>query len=213
MSQAEVRKKNKVKYGLKNVYYALLLSEPGEPITYGAPKSWPGAVSIKFKAEGGTNKFYADDVTYYTSISNNGYSGDFESAMVPDDFRQEVMGDEADASGVLIENSKAIPKPFALMFEFDGDVNAIRHVLYNCKMSRPGLESKTAEDKIDVQTDSGEIAADPLLDPVTGKMIVHGKTGPNTTKDVYDSWYTKVHTPSDGIAPVVGTAIVGSTKI
>lgn len=213
MNQAEVRKKNKVKYGLKNVHYAPLLSEPGDPITYGGVKPWPGAVSIKFKAEGGTNKFHADDVTYYTSISNNGYSGDFESAMVPDEFRQEVMGDEADANGVLIENSEAVPKSFALLFEFDGDVNAIRHVLYNCKMSRPGLESKTAEDKIDVQTDSGEIAADPLLDPTVGKMIVHGKTGLNTTKDVYDSWYTKVHTPSDGTTPTVGTAIVGSTKV
>lgn len=213
MTKAEVKKKNKVKYGLKNVYWAMMLSEPGEPILYDTPQSWPGAVSIKFKAEGGTNKFHADDVTYYTSISNNGYSGDFESAMVPDDFRVGVMGDEMDANGVIIENSNAVPKAFALLFEFDGDVNAIRHVLYNCKMSRPGLESKTTEDKVDPQTDSGEIAADPLYDPVVDKMIVHGKTGANTSKDVYDSWYKKVHTPSDGTIPTVGAALVGSAKI
>lgn len=34
----------------------------------------------------------------------------------------------------------------ALLFEFDGDQRHIRHVLYNCSVSRPGIEGKTNEE-------------------------------------------------------------------
>ena len=76
---------NKVQYGLKNVHYASVTVGTNS-VTYGSPKAWPGAVSINLSAEGDTNDFYADNVKYFTAIANNGYNGDFESAMIPEDF-------------------------------------------------------------------------------------------------------------------------------
>ena len=48
-----------------------------------------------------------------------------------------------DANGVLIENAQVELESFALLFEFDSDQRHIRHVLYNCAASRPGIEGKT----------------------------------------------------------------------
>lgn len=198
--------KNKVKFGLKNVHYAkLTIGEDGTP-TYATPKPWPGAVSLGLDAEGSTKSFYADDMAYYVSVANNGYSGDFESALVPDEFREEIMGEVKDADGVQIEDSSIQPAAFALLFEFEGDKYAIRHVLYNCKMTRPSIESETTEDSVEPKAEKGTITVSPLVlpEPITigtGETaktistIVKGKTTADTTTDVYQRWYDAVYLP------------------
>ena len=77
---------NKIKYGIKNVYYAICTLAPNGSATYATPKALPGAVSISLDQQGDTNKFYADNIVYYTSVANNGYEGDLEVAMLTDDF-------------------------------------------------------------------------------------------------------------------------------
>ena len=44
-----------------------------------------------------------------------------------------------------MENANSETAAFALLFEFDGDIRKIRHVLYNCSASRPKIEGKTNE--------------------------------------------------------------------
>ena len=143
---------NKVQYGLKNVHYAKLTVTTTGAITYGTPVAWPGAVSLSLDAEGDVSNVFADDVIYFTAVANNGYSGDFESAMIPDSFRTDIMGETVTTDGVYVENSNTQPEAFALLFEFNGDQNATKYALYNCKMTRPGIESSTKEDGIEVQT-------------------------------------------------------------
>lgn len=198
---------NKIKYGIRNVHYAkLTIGEDGTLISYGSPKPWPGAVSLSLDAEGDATPFYADDIIYYESVANNGYSGDFESALIPDEFAEEIMGNVKDADGVQIEDASVQPEPFALLFEFVGDKNAIRHVLYNCKMTRPSIESKTSEDSKEPQTETGTITALPLTlpEPIiigtgdavkTISTVVKGKTTADTTSTAYQTWYTTVHLP------------------
>ena len=65
------------------------------------------------------------------------------------------LREELDSKGVLIENASAELAAFALLFEFDGDQRHIRHVLYNCSASRPGIEGKTNEESREVQTETG----------------------------------------------------------
>ena len=74
--------------------------------------------------------------------------------MIPESFRTDVLKEKLDAKGVLIENSEVELASFALLFEFDGDQKHIRHVLYNCSASRPGIEGKTNEDSKEVQTET-----------------------------------------------------------
>lgn len=180
---------NKVQYGLKNVHYATV-TVGTNTVTYGTPVPWVGAVSLSLSAEGDTNVFYADNVAFFTAISNNGYSGDFESALIPDSFKTDIMGETVGTgakTGIYYENASVQPKAFALLFQFEGDENATKYVLYNCKMSRPDIESSTTEDGIEVQTVSGEITASPrAFDSIVKAQCA------NTASTAYTNWFTTV---------------------
>lgn len=150
---------NKVKYGLSKCYYAVY-TEGTSGGSYGTPVALPGAVSLSLDQEGETNAFRADNIDYYVSVSNNGYSGDLELALIPDSFLTDVMGEAVDStSGLQYETADANPKAFALLFQFEGDQKATRHVLYNCKASRPTLNSETTGETIEPVTETLTIRA------------------------------------------------------
>ena len=182
---------NKVKYNLKNVYAAKLKKDAGGSFNYDTPKPIPGAVSISLDAEGESSPFYADGIVYFRSTANNGYSGDLEIALIPEWFRTEILREELDKNGVLVENAKiSETEKFALLFEFDGDVNAIRHVLYNCSATRPSIESETKEDTIEPGTETLSLTADPREDG-----LVKSRSGDTTSKETYENWYKSVYVP------------------
>ncbi len=125
-------------------------------------------------------------------INNNcGYDGDLELALIPESFRTVVLKETLDSKGVLIENSEVELAAFALLFEFDGDQKHIRHVLYNCSASRPGIEGKTNEDSKDVQTEKLSLKAVPLANG-----MVKAKTGNTTNATTYADWYKAVYVPA-----------------
>lgn len=187
---------NKVKYNLKNVHAAKLtetVTEGVSTFTYAKPQAIPGAVSISLDAEGESSPFYADGIVYFRSVTNNGYSGDLEIALIPEWFRTEILREQLDAKGVLVENNdNAESVKFALLFEFDGDVRAIRHVLYNCSASRPSIESETKEDTIEPGTETLSITADPRADG-----LVKARTGDTTDAAAYAGWYNNVYIPAE----------------
>lgn len=183
---------NKVKYNLKNAHYALLDIAQDGTISYGNPIPIPGAVSIGLDANGEPENFYADGIAYYVINNNMGYDGDLELALIPESFRIDVLRETLDENNVLIENSGAEIHPFAMLFEFDGDIRHIRHVLYNCSASRPGIEGKTNEESREVQTETLTIKATPLA-----SGVVKAKTGNTTNSTVYQNWYQSVYMPSD----------------
>lgn len=185
---------NKVKYGLSNCYYAVYDETAG---TYGTPVAMPGAVNLSLDQEGDTNKFRADNIDYYVSVSNNGYTGDLELALVPDSFRTDVMGETVDAtSGLQYEVADANPKAFALLFQFEGDEHATRHVLYYCKATRPTIASQTTEETIEPVTETINLTATAIIKTVGGasKPLVKAKCKPTDT--AYNSFFTTVQLPS-----------------
>ena len=180
--------KNKVKFNICNVHYAPLTVDDDGAATFGTPVAMPGAVSISLDPTGEPESFYADGVEYYVINNNQGYDGDLELAMIPESFRTDILKESADSNNVLIEDANSETGSFALLFEFDGDIRKIRHVLYNCSASRPSIESKTNEEDKEVQTETLTIKARPLA-----SGYVKAKTGDDTDSAVYDAWYDSVY--------------------
>ena len=199
---------NKVKYNLKNAHYALLTFGADGTPSFGTPVPMPGSVSISLDANGEPENFYADGVAYYVINNNMGYDGDLELALIPEGFRTDVLHETLDANGVLIEDANAELAAFALLFEFDGDKRHIRHVLYNCSASRPGIEGKTNEDSKEVQTETLTIKATPLPD---GK--VKAKTGNTTNATAYNGWYNAVYLPQATADATLSALTIGALAL
>lgn len=191
------QKKNKVKFGLTNVYWAKIFQwspdENGNQVTpaYADPVRLPGAVSLSIDAEGGPENFYADNMVYYVISNNSGYTGDLEVALVTTEFATEILGDILDNNGVLVEKNDAEPAQFALMFEFLGDKHHIRHVLYCCSVTRPATESSTTEESTEVKTETLSLTATALP---TG--LVKAKTCESTDEDTYNNWFKRPYNPN-----------------
>ncbi len=183
-------KRNKVKYGLCNTHYATITEdETTGLLTYATPLLIPGPVSLVLSAQGDAVEFYAGNIKYFEKFVNDGYQGTLELALIPEEYRIDCLGEERDVNNMLVENSEARQKHFALLFEFDGDASATRWVLYYCLASRPNIESATRTKNIEVKTESLSISAAPRPDT----RDVKANTGDEATKAMYDNWYKSVY--------------------
>lgn len=183
---------NKVKFGLRNCYYAKATMGVNGDVSFGTPVAMPGAVSLSLDPEGESENFYADDSVYFVVSTNNGYSGDLELALIPESFLKDIMHENEDTNGVIVENKDAQPEHFALLFDFTGDQKKIRHCMYYCTAQRAGIAGDTKEDKTEVKTEKLTIKSTPLPNG-----IVKAKTGTNTTDSVYNSWFSRVYVPDE----------------
>ena len=184
--------KNKVKFGLNKVHYAKITawSDEGVP-TFATPVRLPGAVSLSIDANGENENFFADNGVYYVINNNAGYEGDLEVALITTDFATAILGEQLDSKGVLVERNDAETSQFALLFEFNGDKNHIRHVLYCCSASRPSTESSTTEESTEVKTETLSLKATALPSD-----LVKGNTCESTDQTTYDNWYGAVYIPT-----------------
>ena len=181
--------KNKVNYGLKNVYYAPITGTTTvnnkTVVTYKKPNRLLGAVNMTSSAEGNVTDFHADDMVFFSAFANNGYKGTLELADLPEEFYIDILGQKLDIYNNLVENSKPQPKPFALLFEFDGDKKSTRHCFFQVDCTRPGVNGSTKNGTITVQT---------LVLEFTAKPNENGdvKTKSTMTSTNYDEWYNAV---------------------
>ena len=186
---------NKVHFGLKNVHYAVITYTGGVP-SWGTPVAVPGAVSLTLSKEGSDTDFYADDVKYFHLAGNNGYTGSLEMASFPVAMREALWGMTVTSTGkMLVEDASAQPAEFALMFEIDGDQAPDRYCIYRCVASRPDVASTTKGESTDVQTQSCDLTAMPVLDttangPING--MVYYKTTADTPTATYTAFFSAV---------------------
>ncbi len=186
---------NKIKYGLSNCYYAKATIATDGSATYATPVAIPGAVSLSMDPQGDSTPFYADNIVYWTGIANQGYEGDLEIAKVPDSFLTDIMGYLTDSNNVILEDVGANPAHFALLFQFEGDAHANRHILYNCTAIRPPVAGSTKEDSVSPQTETLSITATSVYNTSLSKDLSKAKvTATETT--TYNGWFSAVYQPT-----------------
>jgi phi13 family phage major tail protein len=184
---------NKVVFGLRNAHYSIITEGEDGTITYATPEALKGAVEISLEPRGETTDFYADDILYYTTVSNQGYETTLTVANIPQEFRTDVLGETLEGTdNVLTENTSSKSKKIAFMFEFDGDIKAVRHCLYYCTVTRPSLTSATKTESAEPQTQELTLISAPR--PEDG--VVKRSTTPETPSPVYDAWYASVYLPA-----------------
>lgn len=186
----------KVVYGLSNVHYATYTIENGV-IVFDTPIAIPGAVEMTNEPVGEPIEFYADNMLYYVADNNQGYEGTLNIARLPDSFRKDILKEELDETDkVLIEYADVQTQPFALLFQFENDVKARRHILFNCNARRTALNSSTKTDSVEPSTTELTYKATPLV--FNKRPIVKVSTTFETPDTVYNSWFQKVWVPGTG---------------
>lgn len=186
-------KKNKVKFNIKNAHVALKQTDESGRIIYDTPFSVPGSVSVSLEPQGELSPFYADGIKYYVSSSNGGYEGDWEMALLTDEFRQKILNEIIDKNKVMLEVGESKINEFAFGFEIDGDIRGTRFWFYNCVATRPTTESSTVEDTIEPVTDTLSISASAAEVSTDGKMYVRAKTTEESDEALYSKWFDSVY--------------------
>ncbi len=184
---------NKIHYGLENVHYAVL-----DGGTYSTPVALPYAVGVTLKPAGKEVDAYADNILAVSLNQNNGYTGSLELLQIPDQFRVDCLGQKIDANGAVTETNEDFGKEFALMFEFKGDTNKRRHVLYRCKAARPQIESSTIADKTTLKNETLDLTVMPVASGDLKGNVETYLDNTETSATAYNAFFDKVY---DGTVP------------
>ena len=186
----------KVRFGLSKLYYAILTE--GSTNAWATPVAVPGAVSMDISDNGNANTFYADNIAYYKSISNTGYTGTLEVAQIPDQMLTDVWGMTVNTSGVLLEKSGIQPKPFALLFKVDTDNVEELNLFYKVTpTSKPASSPATTEDSVTPFTTSFDFEATPLVTGAAAQLdLIKAKTTPTTATATKSAWFSSVYVPT-----------------
>ena len=193
---------NKVQFGINNVHVAKITVTDGV-VSYGVPVAIPGAVSITATPDTEEVKFEADnDKNYFTKYANDGYGIEMAMGLIPEAFKLDYLGYIKDANGVVLEDTTAAGADFALLFEVQGDSEAVRCAYYKCTAGRPTLAPKTGNTP---EAQTVPITVGKPVDSNYSFSSVKASDSPT----VFVNWFTSVQSFSG--AALSSLAITGLT--
>lgn len=175
---------NKVLFGVSNLHFGLYSVANDGTVTLGTPFHVPGTVNISLDAESDESKFYADNVTYWSGYSDNGYTGEIENALFSDEFKTTFMNYVQLDDGGIAQIKGQQNKNVYIMFQAEGDQEARRMIMYNVSLGQITREYSTTEDSVEPQT-------------ATLPFTVSGDNGTGITRASYkpaDATYSSMFT-------------------
>lgn len=143
---------NKVRFGLSNLYFGTYTVAANGAVTLGSPVKVPGAVSLNLDPETEETVFWADNVKYYVTNADNGFTGEVEVAAFSDDFKTTFMNYVALADGGIAQIKGMDNQTCYMMFQSEGDAQSRRGILYNVSLGQISRSYQTTEGTNEPQT-------------------------------------------------------------
>jgi len=147
--------KKGIRVGLRDLHYALLLTDSEEETTYDAPKKIIGAVTAKITPTTDTQKHYSDDALSEIATALGDIGVEFSADDLPLSVQADLLGHTLGTDGVLIENKDDVAPYVALGFRSIKSNSKFRYIwLYKGKFEVPeddyASKKETTEFKIPV---------------------------------------------------------------
>ncbi len=162
---------NKVEFGISNLYVGTYtVTGTNGAVTMGTPYHQAGAVSFSPEEQSESNKFYADNVVYWSGYTGGTFEGDLEVAKFDDDFKKNFLGYIQKGDGGLAVVKNAVKPNVYIAFQVEGDAESRRIIMYNCSLGGITREYSTEEETIEPTTET--IAVTVAGDNKTGISMV-----------------------------------------
>ena len=113
--------KNKVEFGISNLYVGTYSVATDGTVTMGTPYHQAGAVSFAPEEQSESNKFYADNGVYWAGYTGGSFEGDLEVAKFDDDFKTSFLGYITKADGGIGIVKNATKPSVWIAFQLEGD--------------------------------------------------------------------------------------------
>ena len=186
----------KIKYGIKDCWFAKATIAADGSATYGTVTKIPGARSFNMDADGETTEYYADDQKYFVQQANNGYAGTMTFAMLPEAFLTEILGMVKDSKNNLFEDPDVQTEHFAIGGIYSTDSKKRKFVFYNVVASRPADNHTTKEQTITPDEDVLNLTASPIFNSGLNRWMTKLSTTETTSDADYESFDTEVYQPT-----------------
>lgn len=203
----------KVKFGLKNVKYAIWTDGSGStPGSYGEWKVLtPGAVSLTADIEVNSTDFYAEDTIYAVLDSPSKETGTIEIAFLPEGVKQDLFGYVEDSTTKL-NYITSEPKDIHVALGYETSFNdgtKCRGIRYDVTFKPFSESASTMQENTDPETITLNYTAVGKTFTVGGENLnilkAHVNSGTGTggaDESVYTHFFTAVQIP--------GTTVVTS---
>ena len=161
---------NKVEFGISNLYVGTYSVGTTGTVTMGTGYHQAGAVSFSPEEQSEANKFYADNVVYWSGYTGGSFEGDLEVAKFDDTFKTQFLGYLAKGDGGLAVVKNATRPNVWIAFQIEGDQESRRCIMYNCSLGGISREYSTVEESKEPATET--IAVTVAGDNATGISMV-----------------------------------------
>lgn len=136
---------NKVVFGLSDVYFGTYSVSTTGTVTLGTPYHVPGAVNLSLEADTEETVFWADNVKYYVTNADNGFTGELEAAYFDDTFKTTFMNYKTLSDGGIAQIKGEDNETCYMMFQSSGDAENRRAIMYNVTLGPISREHSTIE--------------------------------------------------------------------